>query len=98
MGDMLSVLLPHTKSNGLVRSGCRPADRDEDRGPHGLQDHSEHLHACQGRDAEEGDSEHGRSVREQGEGLTGWDYDGSGRYARRFLCFGLKKQLENGII
>ena len=38
----------------------------EDRRPHGLQDHGEHLHACEGRDAEEGDGEYGRSVREQG--------------------------------
>ncbi len=51
----------------------------EDRRPHELQDHGEHLHPRAGRDAEEGDGEYGRSVREQGEGLTGWDFDGSGR-------------------
>ncbi len=40
---------------------------DEDRGPHGLQNHGEHLHARKGRDAEEGDGEHGGGVWEQGE-------------------------------
>ncbi len=49
------------------------------REPHGLQDRSEHLHPRARRDAEEGDGEYGRGVREQGEGLTGWDYDDSGR-------------------
>jgi hypothetical protein len=48
-------------------------------------------------DIEEGDSEHGRGVREQGEGLTGWDYDDSG-FCPEFLRLGLKKQVENGII
>lgn len=32
---------------------------DEDRWPHGLQDHSEHLHPRAGRDAEEGNGEYG---------------------------------------
>ena len=41
----------------------------EDRGPHGLQDHGEHLHPRAGRDAEEGDGEHGGGVREHGEGV-----------------------------
>ena len=45
----------------------------------------------------EGDGEHGRSVREQGEGLTGWIYDGSGRLPG-FFRFGLLKQVGNGII
>ena len=57
----------------------QPADDNEPRSPHGLEHRSEHLHSRSGRDAEEGDGEHGRSVREQGEGLTGWNYDGSGR-------------------
>ena len=62
----------------------------EDRRPHGLQDHGEHLHARAGRDAEEGDGEHGRSVREQGEGLTDWDYDSSGRLPGVFV-FGIEQ-------
>ena len=43
----------------------------EDRRPHGLQNHGEHLHACKGRDAPEGDGEHGGSVREQGTRMIG---------------------------
>ena len=69
-----------------VRSRRRPADRDEDRRPHGLQDRSEHLHARAGRDAPEGDGESGRGVREQGDVLKGWNYDDSGCLARSF-CF-----------
>ena len=55
------------------------------RDPHGLQDRSEHLHPRARRDAEERDGEYGRGVWEQGEGVTGWDYDGSGRLPGVFV-------------
>ena len=47
---------------------------------------TKHLHPRAGRDAEEGDGEHGRSVWEQSAGLIRWNYDYSGRFARIF-CF-----------
>ena len=44
-GDMFSDDKPSLLRYPPVRSGRRPADRYEDRRPHGLQDHSEYLHA-----------------------------------------------------
>ena len=48
-----AALFPAQLRDAPIRSGCRAADRHKDTGPHGLPDHSQHLHAPQIRNDEE---------------------------------------------
>ena len=60
------ALLPAQLRDAPLRKRHRPVGRHEDRGPHRLPDHREHLHAPQGGDAAQGFGQYGEGVSKQG--------------------------------